>query len=265
MDMSRLSTCSIPFRKQPVEEAFRIIAEAGFKKVDLLGAMPHLSLDPAEYDPAKTKAAAAARGLKIANLGTYVGKTFAGDDKAACEKDLADARRAIDLAVFFGARSIRVVPGDNKPEHIDKIAAWFRRAAEYAVEKKVFMGIENHGQPISGNPERCRELTGKVGSRFFGVLYEPANLMSAGVDYRAALDVMKDHIVHVHFKDVKRTPNGPERVMLGEGDIDFPDEIRRLAAIGYDGDIAVEFELKTVPAEQGLKDWFKAAQKWREA
>ena len=265
MDMTRLSACSFPLKDRPVEEAFRIIGEAGFKKVDLVGAMPHLSLDPSQCDPEALKAKAEARGLKIANLGTYVGKAFASADPAEQKRELDQTRRAIDLAAFFGARSIRVMPGDNKPESIDRIVPWFRRCAEYAAEKGVFLGFENHGQPISGNPDRCRELAEKAGSRFFGVLYDPGNLMNAGTDYRAAFETMKDHIVHTHFKDFAQTPNGPQKVMLGEGEIDFVWILKRLENVGYDGDVAVEYELKTVPPETGLKKWFLAAQVWRDA
>ncbi len=73
MDMSRVSTCSIALIHHPPEKAFEIIAAAGYKKVDLLERLPHLSLLPNECDPAPIKAAAEAHGLQIANLATYVG------------------------------------------------------------------------------------------------------------------------------------------------------------------------------------------------
>ncbi len=41
MDLSRLSACSYPLRKEPLEEALRVIAGAGFDKVDLLGVAEH--------------------------------------------------------------------------------------------------------------------------------------------------------------------------------------------------------------------------------
>ena len=111
MDMTRISTCSIPLRDRPVDEAFAVIADAGFKKVDLLGRMPHFSLDPAELAPETIQAAAEKRGLRIANLGTYVGSKFVSDDETELARELDDLKRAVDLAVFFGARSIRVMPG----------------------------------------------------------------------------------------------------------------------------------------------------------
>ena len=100
MDIARLSTCSIALHDRPLAEALAIIAAAGFKKVDLLGRMPHFSLDPAECDPVALKAAAAAAGLQIANLGTYVGAGFASEERTAQAKEWADMQRALDVAAW---------------------------------------------------------------------------------------------------------------------------------------------------------------------
>ena len=131
---------------------------------------------------------------------------------------------------------------------------WFKRAAEYAAEKKIYMAFENEGTGISGVPEQCVELAEKVGSPYFGVLYEPGNLMfDTGTDYRAALETMKNHIVHCHFKDCKPVGDGYEMQHFGQGAIDFPWIVEQLNAIGYDGDFALEFELHDPPAEEVMK------------
>jgi sugar phosphate isomerase/epimerase len=239
-------------------EALDIIAAAGFTKVDLLARMPHFSLDPAECDPVALKAAAQAAGLQIANLGTYVGAGFASDDATAQAQEWADMQRALDVAAFLGARSIRVRPGDDSPACLDRIVPWFQRSAEVAASRGVCMGFENHGGGISGRPKLCAELADKVGSLYFGVLYEPCNLMHAGVDYRYALHIMRGHITHVHLKDGRFTLDGFQHTMLGQGQIDYPWIIEQLAAIGYAGDLALEYELKEPPAEEGVKEWYRA-------
>jgi sugar phosphate isomerase/epimerase len=285
MDMSRVSTCSIALIHHPPEKAFEIIAAAGYRKVDLLERLPHLSLLPNECDPAPLKAAAEAHGLQIANLATYVGGGqegraaqwkyhgwevprperftvcgFSSDDPAELERELEQVHRAIDLAVFFGARSIRVAAGDDTPETLDKVAPWLKRCAEYAAEKNIIMGMENHSAGLSGQPELCVELAEKVGSPFFGVLYEPHNLIHhSGTDYRAALEIMKEHVVHCHFKDGAPTASGEYGfTMMGEGVIDFPWIMEQLDAIGYEGDVALEYEVEEVPPEEGLKQFSEA-------
>ena len=285
MNMSRVSVCSIALIHHPPERAFEVIAAAGYKKVDLLERLPHFSIFPDECDPAVIKAAAEAQGLQIANLGTYVGGGqesrraqwiyhgwqvpnpekftgcgFSSDDPTEQQTELEQLCRAIDLAVFFGARSIRVGAGNDDPRTLDKIVPWFQRSAEYAAEKNIYMGLENHSAGLSGQPELCVELAEKVGSRFFGVLYEPHNLIHhAGTDYRASLEIMKEHIVHCHFKDGTPTPSGEYGfTMMGEGEIDFPWIMEQLDAVGYGGDVALEYEVEEVPPEEGLKQFYEA-------
>jgi sugar phosphate isomerase/epimerase len=258
MDTSRLSCCSIALRHLPVEEAFALIADAGFTKVDLLNRMPHLSLDPEETDPETIKQVAEENNLEIANLGTYVGAGFESEDESVQAQALKDMYRAIDLAVFFGARSIRAKAGNDDPDLIDRMVPWFQRGAEYAARFDIPMGIENHGGGINGNPEKCVELFTKVGSPYFGVLYEPANLMHAGVDYKYALGVMREHIMHVHIKPSKGMGDDFALTHLGEGEMDIEWCIEKLNDIGYEGDFALEYEYKDEPAETGLEKWYQA-------
>lgn len=258
MDISRLSTCSIALHKRPLEETLDIIAAAGFRKVDLLARMPHFSLDPTECNAVNLQHLAHTRGLQIANLGTYVGAGFASDDPTIQQQEWTDMQRAIDLAAYLGACSIRVRPGDDSPACLDRIVPWFQRSAAHAANYGVYMGFENHGGGISGQPKLCAELANKVGSRYFGVLYEPCNLMHAGVDYRWALYVMQEHVAHVHLKDGMFTRQGFQHTMLGQGQIDYPWILAQLKAIGYRGDLALEYELQDPPVEAGLTQWYEA-------
>ncbi|MEZ4674399.1 MAG: sugar phosphate isomerase/epimerase family protein [Caldilineaceae bacterium] len=196
-------------------------------------------------------------------LGTYVGVGLASTDEAEQAAALAEMKRAIDVAASYGARSIRVFrphSAIDDPAKIDHIVPWLQQAARHAESKQVYMGFENHGGPLCGDPEQCRLLSAKVGSPYFGVLYDPCNLMGAGTDYRAALDIMQDHITHVHFKDGIVDTEGFRRTMLGEGGIDFGWIMGRLDAIGYDGHIATEYELPDPTPEEGLKIWYEAYQ-----
>jgi sugar phosphate isomerase/epimerase len=254
MDLSRFSCCSIALARMTVEEAFPIIAAAGFKKVDLLNRAPQLSLDPAESDPEAILRVAEDNGLQIANLGTYVGTGFESDDRSVQEKALKDLKRAVDLAVFFGSRSIRAKAGNDDAQFIDRIVPWFQRGAEYAEKHNIPMGIENHGGTISGNPEMCVKLFEKVGSPYFGVLYEPANLMHA-TDYRYSLGVMHNHVNHVHFKPSKGIGPTHELTTMAESELDLHWVMTSLDRIGYKGDIAIEYEYRGEPAETGLAKW----------
>lgn len=261
MDLSRLSTCTFPLRERSIAETLPIISAAGYTKIDLLGRMPHFSLNPDEFNMDKLRVLAEENGLEIANLGTYVGVGFASEREDEQEAALVEVQQTIDVAASLGARSIRVFRPKSEiddPAMIDRVVPWLKKAAAYGESQNVYMGFENHGGPLCGDPKHCLALSKAVGSTHFGVLYDPCNLMGSGVDYRSALETMKGYITHVHFKDGAIDENGFKRTMLGEGDIDFGWIMTILDQVGYDGHIATEYELPDPPPEEGLRLWYEA-------
>ncbi len=281
LDLSRISTCSICLNHLSAEDAFPIIAAAGYKKVDTHEKV-HLQIFPDLCDIEALKETAEKNGLQIANLSTYAGGGldgrqtaykfhgwevphperftsvgFSSEDPEELKTEFEQIKRTIDIAAFVGARSIRVVPGDDEPASIDKVVPWFQRAAEYGEEKNVYMAFENHSAGIAGTPEFCVELAEKVGSRYFGILFEPGNLMfDTGTDYKKALENMKYHVVHCHFKDCKPVGDAYEMQHFGEGAIDFPWCVAQLEDVGYKGDYALEYELHHPGPEEGLKKFY---------
>lgn len=256
MDIRQLSATTFPYRDEPLETALSAFAGIGFKKVDLLGRAPHFSPDPAELDLPALKAQVESHGLRVANLASYCGNFVEGDD-AEKEAELGRLQRTIDAAVFLGARSIRVFRGGELDDarNVPLIAPWFRRAADYAEEKQIGMGIENHGGGISNDPAVFHQLCETVGSSYFGMLYDPCNCHTHGGNYREMLTVMRDYLIHVHLKDGTAEPRSHQTTMLGEGDIDFPWVLAQLRDIGYTGDITVEYEHIHIPPAEGLKTW----------
>jgi sugar phosphate isomerase/epimerase len=287
MDMSRVTFPSIALIHHTPETAFELIAAAGYKNTDVLEKAPHMSIHPDEFDLDILKAAAEKHGLGIPWLNTYVGGGqhsrgsawlhhpgfqftnperyttvgFGSDDPEKLETELQHVYRAIDMAVYLGARGMRFTPGDDDPAKMDKYVPWLKKCAEYAEKNNVYMGTENHDTGIMGRPERLVELFEKIGSPYVGVIYEPYNLMEqAGYDYRKAFEVMRDHIVHVHLKDGKLMPDrrNYKPTLMGEGEFDFRWVMKRLNEIGYDGPIALEYEVAEVPPEEGLVQFYNA-------
>jgi len=257
MDIGRASSCTYAMRSESIEYALKITAEAGFKKADLWGGMPHFSINAAEYDIDKLADLAQKYGVRIANIGTYCGGKFSSDSVDEIKQEIKDTKKTIDIAHKLGTRSIRIVPGNGEIGTIDKIVPHFKECSDYAESKGIYMGFENHGGPISGNPQACAELSGKVGSKHFGVLYEPCNLMHAGVDYKTAFSAFRQYITHCHIKDGKPVNGKFQATMLGDGVIDVKWVIENLNSAGYTGDFALEYEVSHIePIETGLKKWF---------
>lgn len=257
MELDRISACTYPLRERPVEEALRTLAQCGVRKVDLWGRPPHFSADPAQLAPEAIEAAAAAAGVAVGNLGSYPGADFASDSEDARANALAEMKATIDLAVRFGARSIRVRPGTGEdPAIIDRIAPLFAESARYAAPRGIYLGMENHSGSLAGLPEACVALCEAVGSPNFGILYEPCNLMHGGVDYKAVFDAFVPWIVHIHVKDGRHADGGFHGTHLGEGEIDYAWIVESLEWLGYRGDYALEYEICEIePIETGLPRW----------
>ncbi len=263
MELERISTCTYPMRSEPAPVALQAMGKAGFKKVDLWGNVPHFSADPAKCDHAALEAAAKAASVRIANLGTYCGGDFASESAEVRAKALVEMKATIDLAVRFGARSIRVRPGTGEdPAIIPRIALLFQESAVYAAERGIYLGMENHGGSLAGNVEAAVRLCEAVGSRHFGVLYEPCNLAHARVDYKAAFEAFKPWIVHIHVKDGRWAGDRFQATHLGEGEIDYPWIVERLEGLGYQGDYALEYEICDIePLATALPRWLAYFQK----
>ena len=265
METSRVSACSYPLRERDLDYTLKVISEAGFRKIDLLGRVPHFSATDATYNMDELSRLLQRYDLQLANIGSYCGQGFSAASEDERQLAVEEMRRTLDAARRFGARSIRIMPGDGKRASIDSVVPYFKEAAEYSEKVGgIYMGIENHGGEISGSPEACAEISAKVGSRYFGILYEPANLMDENTEYKSAFEVFKDHIVHIHIKDGHYNAEGKwELTMLGDGAIDIHWLWDAMESSGYDGDYALEFEVEDIePAETGYRKWYE---NWKNA
>ncbi len=260
MDMTRLSTCTIPLRDKDIDYALGVLAEAGFNKADVWGRMPHFSEDQGLCDWPALRQLSADAGVAVANLGTYPGQFFTAETENQRRAEMGKMQATIEAAAYLGARSIRVMPGRGEDAAIvEAITPYFIEAAAYAAERGVYLGMENHAGSIAGNPQLALTLCLNVNSSYFGVLYEPCNLMHGGVDYKAALDVFGDWITHCHIKDGAIKDGEFHKTHLGEGDVDFVWVVEQLDASGYRGDYALEYELPEVEApETGIRRWYEA-------
>lgn len=257
MNLDRISSCTYPIRDLDTRAALDTMREAGVGRVDLWGNLPHFSIVSVSCSLDDLGKLAADVGVRIANLGSYPGRGFASDSPEVRAAEVAALQATLHAAKALGARSIRVLPGQgDDPAQIERLAPCFAAAAELAETLDVRMGMENHAGSIAGSPEDVARLCRAVGSSHFGVLYEPANLMHGGVDYKQAFEIFHDHIVHIHVKDGRVGDDGFKRTHLGEGNIDYRWVIESLESIGYDGDYALEYEICDLePIETGLPRW----------
>lgn len=289
-DINRITFPSIPLIHHPVEDAFKIIADAGYKNVDIIDKPPHWSVFPDECDYKAMKEVADRHGLTISMVNGYFGGGisgragawkhhpgfvfpnrhryteigFASKDKKDIDMEMDQTKNAIDIAAYFGSKLLRFVPGDEDAAKLDQMVPLLKEMTKYAAEKGIIMVCENHDTGILGQPKTLVEMCEKVGMDNIGVIYEPLNLMEqAGLDYKKAFEVMRDIIKMVHLKDGYLDPVRRTYVatLFGEGDMDYGWVVNRLNAIGYTGYIGLEYEVAGFPVEKGAKQYLDGYKK----
>lgn len=96
-----------------------------------------------------------------------------------------------------------------------------------------------------------------VGAENLGVNLDPANLLMYGkANPLDALDVIGRHVRGVHAKDGEYPTNGRElgrERPLGEGRVGFPAFVAKLKALGYDGAITIEREVRGPEQVAGIE------------
>ena len=169
---------------------------------------------------------------------------------------------AKELETDIVTTHIGVVPSDPNHDRYKIMQEACRELAEYADSIDAHFAVET-------GPETSADLKGfldSLESTGVGVNLDPANLvMVTGDDPVKAVHNLKKYIVHTHAKDGKQifyrdpeivygikkdvivTDESFIEVPLGEGSVIWPDYLKALEEIGYNGFLTIEREVGDNP------------------
>ncbi|MFV2043971.1 MAG: sugar phosphate isomerase/epimerase family protein [Anaerolineales bacterium] len=152
--------------------------------------------------------------------------------------------KSIEFAKQVGAELIvifsfhRGVEAEGKAP--DELVETLRRAASEADKAGISLVIEPEDEFWADTGARTSELVEAIDHPALAVNWDPGNAIVAGdTPYPDGYSALRQHVRHVHFKDVKLDARGAYTYVL-EGDIDWAGQIRALADDGYSGHISVE-------------------------
>jgi len=163
--------------------------------------------------------------------------------------------QAFAFAERLGTRNITVFalpkPADTPqaappPVVIDTLAA----AGEKARAEGFVLLVENGGGTWADTAEATRAVLSAVGSDAIKLVWDPANAAHADPDVNPVeqgYPLIRQYVGGLHVKDLVITEGGPAWSMLGDGLIDWPEQLRLLQADGYDGLCTVESHLQYRP------------------
>jgi sugar phosphate isomerase/epimerase len=154
----------------------------------------------------------------------------------------------LDLAQALGSNIIRVAL--RKDEDI----AWAQRAADAARERGIRLAHQCHNRSLFEKVDETLDVLRRIGRTNFGLTYEPANLEVCGQDYGTqTIQRFAPHIINVYLQNQRLDPTGDtvmktwccgdvrfDQIPLWDPrGIDFPQIMRALEDIGYDGYVTV--------------------------
>ena len=185
-------------------------------------------------------------GMEISALCGDLGRGFIEPDHL--EEDVAKTKRMMDFAASMGVKvltsHIGRIPEDPNDPGYKRAAEALEEIGAHGDEVGVFFASETGPESGAALAAFLRGLKAKS----IRANYDPANMVMRGFDPVQGVYDLGDLIVHTHAKDgIGPGPNRGE-VPLGEGEVPWPEYLRALKEIGYDGYLTIEREVGEDPA-----------------
>lgn len=223
----------------------------GFSAIELRGLQGNMDLPSNPlFSPARsaqTKSEITAAKLKIACVSSSANLYWDDPEKRA--KDLADARRFIDLASTLGAPYVRVFGGkaenDTAPVPDDatkkRVAAGLRELGEYAGSRNVTVILESHDHFTSS--ATLKDVMHAADSPHVGLLWDAHHTFAtSNEDPEFTVKQLGQWIRHTHLKDSVGQGEDRKYVLTGRGTVPIARQIKALESIGYKGFYCFEWE-----------------------
>ena len=207
-----------------------------------------------EKEIAEVRKIAEGLGLSLYSLscGLCWDYRLSDDDVAMRQKAKDMIRKQLETAKFLGADTILVVPGVVNAEFSfpEKRVAYdkaYERSLKALNELKkdaealgVSIGLENVWNKFLLSPMEMRDFIDKIDSPYVGSYLDIGNTLyiSYPEDW---IRILGKRIKKVHFKDYRIQAGGLHGfVDLLAGDVNYPEVIKALSEVGYDGWVSAE-------------------------
>ena len=238
-----------------LKESFELAKDAGFDGVEVaLDEEGEIGLNTTDSELLEIKKQAAEAGVELYSVasGLYWKYWFSADDVAERECAKSIVRRQLEVAKILGCDTILVIPGcvnadfedpakivDYKTAYERSLAA-IKELAPYAESLGVSIGLENVWNKFLTSPMEMSDFIDKVGSDFVGSYFDVGNVLFNGYPEHW-IRILGKKIKKVHFKDYREAAGGLHGfVDLLAGDINYPEVMKALAEVGYDGWVSAE-------------------------
>ena len=222
-------------------EQLAVLEAESIRFLDLRAAWGRNVLDLTSDDLATIRRELNARGLRVATIGSPIGKIPVTDP---FPPHLARFRHALDVARVLEAPAVRIfsfyIPeGDDPARYRDEVVRRLSALVDAARGAGLTLLHENEKGIYGDVPARCLDLLTYVDDPLLRAIWDPANFVQCGVRPHAeGYAALRPFIAAVHVKDAVRATG--EVVPAGQGDGELGETLRALRDSGFDGFFALE-------------------------
>ncbi len=222
-----------------VADRFKAVRDAGFDGIEL-NRPDAIPLD--ELLKAKESS-----GLEIAGIicSTHWGKPLSDNDPAIREQGMRGLKLALADAGELGCKRMLLVPGVvNKKTSYDTAyknsLAAIKEAVPFAEKAGCKIAIENVWNQFLLSPLEAAHFVDEIASPWVGWHFDIGNVITFGWPEQW-IHILGPRILNLHLKEFSRKKRDAEglgkgfNVELGEGDVGWPDVMKALDDIHYEG------------------------------
>jgi L-ribulose-5-phosphate 3-epimerase len=222
-----------PKQTGSIEDKFNLVKKLGFAGVEFDSPS---SVNKEEAVRARDKTGVVIHGV-IDSVHWDKNYRLSSPDSEARAKGLAALTGALDDAKLYGADTVLLVPGvvDAKvsfQECWDRSQAEIRKAIPHAEKEGVRIAIEVVWNNFITKPEQLIQYVDEFKSPFVGAYFDCSNMIKYGVPSADWIRRLGKRMLKFDFKGYSKSR---QWVPIGEGDEDWPEILKALAEIGYDG------------------------------
>src|SRR5262245_4316988 len=215
-----------------VQDKFELIKKIGFEGVEIDS--------PSKLNLEEANAAQKATGVKIHGVidSVHWTDTLSHPDEKVRARGVKALLGAIDDAKTVGADTVLLVPGVvNKDvtyeQCYERSQAEVKKALPAAEKAKVKIAIEVVWNNFITKPEQLIQYVDDFKSEWVGAYFDCSNMIKYGVSSADWIRKLGKRVLKFDFKGYSNAKGF--NVKIGEGDEDWPEILKALAEIGYEG------------------------------
>ncbi|MEN3000554.1 MAG: sugar phosphate isomerase/epimerase family protein [Armatimonadota bacterium] len=238
-----------------LERALQVAKEFPIEQVELRTLWGVNIAEADEETLARARQVLHREGLGVCSIASPVFKTdlfgvrergaMHGASEQSLEKHFELLQRCLQIARFFGAPLVRLFAfwraGELTPEREERIIEVLTRVLPFAERAGVILGLENEHSCQVGTGAELAQVLQRIDSPWLRAVWDPGNAFVLGEAAEAGYAAIQPWVIHIHAKDGIRQSDGTVRwVIIGEGEIGYPQHLAQIARSGYSGFISLE-------------------------